>query len=114
MTIVFCCSCREENDVEDVVVGDVEDEEDEAEEEERENPTVLRHRQFHREIFRPYDSLLNLLRSSSEIVGGEGKLSARIHIHVALPCYIERYAKAATCPSKSMSMSPLLETQSLS
>jgi hypothetical protein len=39
---------------EDVVVEDVEDEEDEAEEEERENPAVLRHRQFHREIFRLY------------------------------------------------------------
>jgi hypothetical protein len=39
-------------DADDVDVGDddVEEEEDEAEEEERENPTVLRHRQFHREI----------------------------------------------------------------
>jgi len=34
-------------------------------------------------IFRPYNpSLLNLLRSSLEIVGGEGKLSACIHIDI--------------------------------
>jgi hypothetical protein len=54
----------------------------------------------------PRESLLDLLRSSSKIVGGEGKLSACIHIHDTLSCYIERYANDTRNPppppSKSM------------
>jgi hypothetical protein len=121
--------------VEDIVVEDVEEEEDETEEEERENPTVLRHRQFHREIFRPYDSLLDLLRSSSgDLLEGRGNcqlasisttpspaISKDTRKPPHRPC--RRACRCHLCSrpsidraihlSKSMSLLPLLETPSI-
>jgi hypothetical protein len=105
----------EEDVEEDIVVEVVEEEEDEAEEEERENPTVLRHRQFHHEIFRLYDpSLFDLCArpDSSKDCWRRGKPSACIDIHDNLPCYIERYSKPRrrAHPVEEQVVVPLLET----
>jgi hypothetical protein len=85
---------------EDVVVEDVVDDvevEDEAEEEERIRLFCAIANFIARYFGCTIPHCSTFGARPRRIVGGEGKLSARIHIHVALPCYIERYAKPRRC-----------------
>ena len=85
---------EEEEDVEDV---EDEVEEDEAEVVERESDCFAPSPISSRDI--SVVQFLDLPRSSSKIVGGEGKLSACIDIHHGtLPCYIERYTRKSPHP----------------